>query len=167
MRAVLDTNVVMSAIFFGGVPLKIVRAAFAKKIELVATKSVLSEYREVAERLHEQFPTVNYRRPLAILESKLTMVRPAVLGDSACRDPDDDEILACALGGAAKYSPLWYNERPPSNEDGFCLFLSDCPIRRDGDEAPTPPCQGASASQRSVPGRMTRNLRLESPSAYY
>ena len=102
MRAVLDTNVVMSAIFFGGVPLKIVRAAFAKKIELVATKSVLSEYREVAERLHEQFPTVNYRRPLAILESKLTMVRPAVLGDSACRDPDDDEILACALGGAAK-----------------------------------------------------------------
>lgn len=27
MRAVLDTNVVMSAIFFGGVPLKIIRAA--------------------------------------------------------------------------------------------------------------------------------------------
>ena len=102
MRAVLDTNVVMSAIFFGGVPLKIVRTAFAKKVELVATKSVLSEYREVAERLHEQFPTVNYRRPLAILESKLTMVRPAVLGDIVCRDPDDDAIIACALGGNAK-----------------------------------------------------------------
>ena len=102
MRAVLDTNVVMSAVFFGGVPLKIVRAAFTRKIELVASKAVLSEYREVAERLHGQFPAVNYRRPLAILESKLTVVRPVALGETICRDPDDDAILACALGGKAK-----------------------------------------------------------------
>lgn len=102
MRVVLDTNVVMSAIFFGGAPLKIVRAAFAKKVVLVATKDVLSEYREVAERLHTQFPSVNYRRPLAILESKLTMVRPMMLGETICRDPDDDAIIACALGGKAR-----------------------------------------------------------------
>lgn len=102
MRAVLDTNVVMSAIFFGGMPLKIVRAAFAKKIELVASKAILSEYREVAERLHSQFSIVNHRRPLAILESKLKMVRPLVLEQTVCRDPDDDAILACALGGNAK-----------------------------------------------------------------
>ena len=102
MRAVLDTNVVMSAIFFGGMPLKIVRAAFARKVKLVASKAVLSEYREVAKRLHEQFPLVNYRRPLAILESKLTMVSPAALGETVCRDPDDNAILACALGGKAK-----------------------------------------------------------------
>lgn len=102
MRAVLDTNVVMSAFFFGGTPLKIVRSAFSRKNELVASKAVLSEYREVAERLHEQFPSVNYRRPLSILESKLTMVRPAALGEAVCRDPDDDDIIACALGGKAK-----------------------------------------------------------------
>ena len=102
MRAVLDTNVVMSAFFFGVTPLKIVRSAFSRKIELVASKAVLSEYREVAERLHEQFPSVNYRRPLSILESKLTIVRPAALGEAVCRDPDDDDIIACALGGKAK-----------------------------------------------------------------
>lgn len=102
MRAVLDTNVVMSAFFFGGTPPKIVRSAFSRKIELVASKAVLSEYREVAERLHEQFPSVNYRRPLSILESKLTMVRPAARGEAVCRDPDDDDIIACALGGKAK-----------------------------------------------------------------
>lgn len=102
MRVVLDTNVVMSAIFFSGTPLKIVRAAIAKKVELVATKAVLSEYREIVERLHAQFPNVNYRRPLSILESKLTMVRPASLGKAVCRDPDDDAIIACALGGKAK-----------------------------------------------------------------
>ncbi len=102
MRAVLDTNVVISAIFFGGMPLKIVRAAFAKKVELVASRAVLREYREVAERLHAQFPFVNYRRPLSILESKLIIVRPVALGETVCRDPDDDAIIACALGGKAK-----------------------------------------------------------------
>jgi len=102
VRVVLDTNIVMSAIFFSGTPLKIVRAAIAKKVELVATKAVLSEYREIAERLHAQFPNVNYRRPLSIIESKLTMVRPASLGKAVCRDPDDDAIIACALGGKAK-----------------------------------------------------------------
>ena len=102
MRAVLDTNVVMSAIFFGGAPLKIVRAAFSKTIELVATRAVLAEYREVAERLHEQYPGINYRRTLAIIESKLIMVRPASLSVPICRDPDDDAIIACAIGGKAK-----------------------------------------------------------------
>ena len=102
MRVVLDTNVVMSAIFFGGTPRKIVRAAFSKKVDLVASKAVLTEYREVAERLHEQFPSVNFHRPLSILESKLTMVRPASLRETVCRDPDDDDIIACALGGKAK-----------------------------------------------------------------
>lgn len=102
MRAVLDTNVVISAIFFGGMPLKIVRAAFAKKVELVASRAVLREYREVAERLHVQFPSMNYRRPLSILESKLIIVRPVALGETVCRDPDDDAIIACALGGKAK-----------------------------------------------------------------
>lgn len=102
MRAVLDTNVVMSAIFFGGMPLKIVRAAFSKRVRLVASRAIVSEYHEVAERLHEQFPSVNYRRPLSILESKLTMVRPVALDETVCRDPDDDAVIACALGGKAK-----------------------------------------------------------------
>lgn len=102
MRAVLDTNVVMSAIFFGGLPLKIIRAAISKKVELVASTAVLTEYREVAERLHAKFPTISYKRPLAILESKLTLVRAKPLSEPICRDPDDDTIISCALGGKAK-----------------------------------------------------------------
>lgn len=102
MRVVLDTNVVISAIFFGGAPQTIARAARGKRIELVATRAVVAEYREVAERLHELYPTVSYRRPLAILESLLTLVRPAALKTPVCRDPDDDAIIACALGAKAK-----------------------------------------------------------------
>lgn len=102
MRLVLDTNVVMSAIFFGGDPKIIIRAAIAKKVELVATQALVDEYHEIAERLHEYYPTVSYRRPLAIFESLLKIVRPATLSGNVCRDPDDDALIACALGGKAK-----------------------------------------------------------------
>ena len=101
MKAVLNTNVVMSAIFFGGDPRVIVRAAISRRLELVVTKAVLVEYREVAERLSAAYPGVKHRRPLAILESHLTLVRPASLSGTICRDPDD-AILSCALGGRAK-----------------------------------------------------------------
>lgn len=102
MRAVLDTNVVMSAIFFGGDPRSIVRAALSHRIELVATRAVMNEYREIAARLQNAYPCVSYSRPLAILESALKMVRPVTLSGRVCRDPDDDAIVSCALGGRAK-----------------------------------------------------------------
>lgn len=102
MRLVLDTNVVMSAIFFGGDPKIIIRAAIARKVDLVATQALVNEYHEIAERLHEHYPTVSYRRPLAIFESLLKIVRPATLSGNVCRDPDDDALIACALGGKAK-----------------------------------------------------------------
>lgn len=102
MRAVLDTNVVMSAIFFGGDPRSIVRAALSHRIELVATRAVINEYREIAARLQNAYPGVSYRRPLAIIESALKMVRPVTLSGRVCRDPDDDAIVSCALGGRAK-----------------------------------------------------------------
>ena len=102
MRAVLDTNVVMSAIFFGGDPRAIVRAAISRRIELVATRAVVNEYREVAARLQQSYPGVSCRRQLAIFESALKMVRPVTLSGRVCRDPDDDAIVSCALGGKAK-----------------------------------------------------------------
>ena len=92
----------MSAIFFGGDPRAIVRAAISRRIELVATRAVVNEYREIAARLQQSYPGVSYRRQLAILESALKMVRPATLRGRVCRDPDDDAIVSCALGGKAK-----------------------------------------------------------------
>lgn len=102
MKVVLDTNVVMSAIFFGGDPLAIVRAAISKKIELVASRQVITEYHEIAERLSDAYSGVTYKRALAILESHIKIVKPVTLPRQICRDPDDDAILACAMGAKAK-----------------------------------------------------------------
>lgn len=102
MKVVLDTNVVMSAIFFGGDPLSIVRAAVSRRIELVASRAVLAEYREIAERLVEAYPEVSYKRPLSMLESHIKVVKASTLPRQICRDSDDDAILACAIGAKAK-----------------------------------------------------------------
>ena len=51
MRAVLDTNVIMSAVFFGGVPLDVLSAWHSGEFELVVSEAVMSEYREIAERM--------------------------------------------------------------------------------------------------------------------
>ena len=51
MRAVLDTNVVMSAIFFGGVPFDVLNAWHDGEFELVVSDAVMEEYREIAARM--------------------------------------------------------------------------------------------------------------------
>ena len=51
MRIVLDTNVLISGVFFGGNPRKILDLWQEKAFELVASSSILNEYEEVLIRL--------------------------------------------------------------------------------------------------------------------
>lgn len=102
MRAVLDTNVVMSAIFFGGVPLDVLTAWHNGRFELVISEAVMSEYREIAERMKMRFPTIAPERWLSYVESRATMVFAAPLEMQVCEDADDDVFLACAVAANAK-----------------------------------------------------------------
>ncbi len=56
MRTVLDTNVLMSAIFFGGVPFEVLMAWHNGDYELVVSEVVIAEYREIADRMKAKFP---------------------------------------------------------------------------------------------------------------
>ena len=47
MRVVLDTNVLVSGIFFKGPPMRILEAWAARRFELIVTFEILSEYRRV------------------------------------------------------------------------------------------------------------------------
>ena len=63
MRAVLDTNVVMSAIFFGGVPFEVLNAWHNGEFELVVSDAVMAEYRAIAERMKAKPRTLRTRAP--------------------------------------------------------------------------------------------------------
>ena len=55
MKIVLDTNVLVSGIFFTGPPSKILRAWSRGKVQLVVTPEILDEYRRVVIELHDKF----------------------------------------------------------------------------------------------------------------
>ena len=96
MRAVLDTNVVMSAIFFGGVPFDVLNAWHNGEFELVVSDAVMAEYREIAARMKAKFPSVEPESWMCYIETHATVVYAVPLAAQVCEDADDDVFLACA-----------------------------------------------------------------------
>lgn len=47
MRIVIDTNIVISAVFFGGNPRKILNSVLRKNAAAYATKEIVDEYDEI------------------------------------------------------------------------------------------------------------------------
>ena len=101
MRVILDTNVILSAIFFGGVPARILNAYRDEKITLVLSPEILEEYRETAARLAQKFD-VEYDALLEWIAIHSEMVQAPQLSSPVCADPDDDKFIACALASGAK-----------------------------------------------------------------
>ena len=56
MRAVLDTNVVVSGIFFGGLPRQILEVWGDAAFELVLSASIFDEYLRTCDRLGDRHP---------------------------------------------------------------------------------------------------------------
>jgi len=44
MRIVVDTNVIASAIFFGGNPRELLEKCFSDEVEIVCTEEIFNEY---------------------------------------------------------------------------------------------------------------------------
>ena len=97
MRIVLDTNVLISGIFFGGPPARILEAWRDARIRLVLSAEILEEYQRVGEILGTQYPGVDLEPFLALLAVHAEMVEAPPLSAPVSADPDDDKFLACAL----------------------------------------------------------------------
>ena len=55
MRIVLDTNVFISGVFFGGTPGTILRAWRSGEVSLVVSKPILEEYERIGSELSKKF----------------------------------------------------------------------------------------------------------------
>ena len=51
MRIVIDTNVVISALFFGGYPRKVIESIIDGKNQACVSPEILSEYENVVQRM--------------------------------------------------------------------------------------------------------------------
>lgn len=102
MRIVLDTNVLISGIFFSGPPYRILDAWRGSQFTLVISETIFAEYQRVASELSRQFPDAELNSFLALLLAESLMVQEVELKEQICTDPDDDKFLACALAGRSK-----------------------------------------------------------------
>lgn len=105
VRVVLDTNTVVSALVWGGTPYELIAAASEERIELYSSPALLEELADVlgrakfAPRLQQAQRTVaqlieQYRGLVDVVSAE--PIAPTVLAD-----PDDDEVLACAIAAQA------------------------------------------------------------------
>ena len=97
MKVVVDTNVVISGVFFGGMPSRVLEAWRDGEFDLVVSPEVLEEYRWVGEELTARFPGVSLAPFLALLVMNAEIVEAPGLSDQVSRDRDDDKFIACAL----------------------------------------------------------------------
>lgn len=101
MRVVLDTNVLVSAVLFGGLPRKVLLRALRGEFDVVTTARLMTEFEDV---LVESFsvPPEIARAARSEYELLAEIVRPRQIPQVA-RDPDDNEVLAAARSGDAEF----------------------------------------------------------------
>ena len=102
MKAVFDTNVLVAAFVTEGVCAKLLGRARRKQLNLVISPFILKEFEDV---LLKKFTASKEQIRLAAkLISEVAQIVPhASVASGICRDPDDDQILSCALSAEADY----------------------------------------------------------------
>jgi putative PIN family toxin of toxin-antitoxin system len=101
MRVVLDTNVLISAIFFSGPPATVLEARVDDRFELVVSADILKEYRAVARRIGVKHRGIDIEPVLDRIAMHALLVVPAAIPNDAWSDPDDLKFLGCAIASAA------------------------------------------------------------------
>lgn len=101
MRAVVDTNVLLSALLWGGPPRALLEHARSGTITLITSPTLLAELARVMERpkFHKilQRTETSTTQALAELRFLAEVIDPPDLAHPICRDKDDDAVLALAL----------------------------------------------------------------------
>jgi len=100
MRIVADTNVIVSALVFGGLPRQVLDLAGAGMYSLYFSPSIQAEVERI---LAEKFGwgAEKVQTSTRTLWSFGNRVDPAIALDVITDDPDDDRILECALAADA------------------------------------------------------------------
>lgn len=93
----LDTNVVISGILFGGVPNDVLRRGLAGEFELVTGRALLDELERIL-RVRFEFPPEAASFVRSDLELAAELVAPPEI-ERVSRDSADDVVLAVAKAG--------------------------------------------------------------------
>jgi hypothetical protein len=102
IRTVIDTNVIVSAILFGGIPAELSSLWKSGYIQPLASKDIFDEYINVLtypkfELSEKEINYILYNEILPYFEVVIPKPGPAIIQE----DPSDDKFLQCAEAGKA------------------------------------------------------------------
>ena len=103
MRVVLDTNVLVSGIFFGGIPGRILSRWATGELTLVLSQAVLTEYPRVGHELGIRYAEleVPFDSIVTLIAMNALLVDASPLSEPVSDDPADDMFLAAAVAAHA------------------------------------------------------------------
>lgn len=98
MRAVPDTNILISAFIWGGNPARLLEAAIEGEVQLFISQPILDELVRVLNRkgFEAKVPQI-----LDDLGKISTMVEPTLTLNAVKDDPQDNHIVECAVAAKA------------------------------------------------------------------
>ena len=103
LRVVLDTNVLISAILFGGKPRQILEKAIRGEIRLCLSEPILEELKGVLQRSKFDYSPEMIQFMLMELMGIADFVNPLETVHVVLEDPEDKRILECAVEAKANY----------------------------------------------------------------
>lgn len=107
MKVVLDTNVIISALFWEGKPADVMRRVEAGEVEMCLSAEILEEVEWVLVRDKLKVPLKRSGQRVEKIVNKVYsmahIVNPRVKVNRIKTDPEDNKFLECALECKADY----------------------------------------------------------------
>lgn len=102
MRVVIDTNVLISAIFWTGKPKQILNKVRQEEITFLTSEFILEELKNVLRKADKPFKLSEEDADrIVIAMRELAVVVKIGSHVSVCQDENDNRVLECALDGNA------------------------------------------------------------------
>ena len=104
LKVVVDTNVVVSALLFGGIPGRLIDLWQMGSIRPMGSKQIIDEYLRVLtypkfKLSEEEINFLLYQQILPYFDIIDVHFGPTIIK----KDPEDDKFIRCALAGKAKF----------------------------------------------------------------
>jgi len=103
IKAILDTNVLISGVFWKGPPFEILKAWQEQRFRLAISLPILEEFRRVLDEFAKERQMLVLNSVLKVIELRSEIVKPVPFSEPVCSDPDDDKFLEAAIAAGADY----------------------------------------------------------------